>query len=219
EVAGGREGWARGGVKRKGGEVRGKGEGGAGRAGARAGMEGGENPWRKYDNPRRCALRIRFKIDQAAHRLVVEIEPARIEQRLKWFQRQLIARDGCEQRRRDRMALAAALERVAPPLQPDLPRQRLVRPLAHAGDFQIERVERKKRVAMLGGSKQGGEKAVLVRRPDEPLAMGKCILHRAPHGAPKGAPRAITASRWMPSLCPPLPLLPCASFRRRDRSG
>ena len=72
---------------------------------------------------------------------------------------------------------------------------------------------------MLGGSKQSAEKAVLVRRPDEPLAMGKRILHGALYGAPKAATRAITAWRWMPSLYPSLPPLPCASFRRRDKSG
>ncbi len=74
---------------------------------------------------------------------------------------------------------ARVAQHIAPPLQPDLSRDRLVSDLAHAGDFQIERVEGKQRVPMLGGSKQAGEKAVLVRRAYEPLAMGKCILHRA----------------------------------------
>src|SRR4029450_2342080 len=70
---------------------------------------------------------------------------------------------------------ARAAQHIAPPLQPDLSRERLVSGLADAGDFQIERVERKQRGPMLGGSKQGGEKTVLIRDPDQPLAMGKCI--------------------------------------------
>src|SRR4029450_10125347 len=68
---------------------------------------------------------------------------------------------------------ARAAQHIAPPLQPDLSRERLVSGLADAGDFQIERVEGKQRGPMLGGSKQGGEKTVLIRDPDQPLAMGR----------------------------------------------
>src|SRR5262245_32760676 len=108
---------------------------------------------------------------------------------------------------------ALAAQRIAPPLQPDLARTCLAGGLADAGDFQIERVERKQRGPMLGGSKQGGEKTVLIREPDEPLAMGKCILHRVAVSA------SVTAWRSMSSLSLPLPQLPCALSRRRDRSG
>jgi len=62
------------------------------------------------------------------------------------------------------LAPARTVEDVAPPLQADLPCHRLANDLAHAGDFYVEGVERKQRVPMLGGSKQAGEKAVLVRR-------------------------------------------------------
>src|SRR5215211_2923579 len=106
---------------------------------------------------------------------------------------------------------ARAAQHIAPPLQPNLSRERLVSGLADASDFQIERVERKQRGPVLGGSKQGGEKTVLIREPNEPLAMGKCILHRV-------AARAM-AWRSMSSLSLPRPQLPCALSRRRDRSG
>src|ERR671930_1752888 len=76
-------------------------------------------------------------------------------------------------------AAAPAAQHIAPPLEADLSRDRLVNELAHAGDFQIERIKGKQRVPVLKGSKQAGEKAVLVGRAYEPLAMGKCILHRA----------------------------------------
>ena len=184
------------GVDRKCREQPGNGVREAGMANQHPGIDAaGENSCRERDKPGRHTLCIRFEIGQGAHRLVVEIESTRIEQCLKSLRRQLIARDGCEQRRCDRMALAAASQRVAPPLQPDLPRKRLAGHLAHACDFQIERVQRKERVPMLGGSKQSAEKAVLIGRADEPLAMGKRILHGALYGAPQAASRAIT-SAW-----------------------
>src|SRR6516165_1237745 len=75
------------------------------------------------------------------------------------------------------LAPAGTVEDVAPPLQADFPCYRLANDLAHAGDFHVEGVERNQRVPMLGGGKQGGEKAVLVRRAQQRLAMGECILH------------------------------------------
>ncbi len=62
------------------------------------------------------------------------------------------------------LAPAHTAQHVAPPLQPDFPRYGLANDLTHAGDFHVEGVERDQRVPMLGGGKQGGEKAVLVRR-------------------------------------------------------
>jgi len=62
------------------------------------------------------------------------------------------------------LAPGRTVEDVAPPLQADFPCHRLANDLAHAGDFHVEGVERNQCVPMLGGGKQGGEKAVLVRR-------------------------------------------------------
>jgi hypothetical protein len=62
------------------------------------------------------------------------------------------------------LAPVRTAQRVAPPLQPDFSRYGLANDLTHAGDFHVEGVERKQRVATLGGGKQGGEKAILVRR-------------------------------------------------------
>src|SRR5215831_5101220 len=136
---------------------------------------------RERDEARGSAVRVGFEIGKRRHRLVVEIESARIDERLERLQRQPVARDGGGQRRRHRVGRdlvpARTAQYVAPPLQPDFPRHGLANDLTHAGDFQVEGVERKQRVATLGGSKQGGEKAILVRRAYEPLAMGECILH------------------------------------------
>jgi len=129
---------------------------------------GSENLRRERDEARGGAVSIGFEIGKRRHRFVVEIEPARLDQRLEWLPRQPVARHACKQRRRHRMrrdlAPARAIEDVAPPLQADFPCDRLANDLAHAGDFHVEGIERKQRVPMLGGRKQGGEKAVLVRR-------------------------------------------------------
>jgi hypothetical protein len=129
---------------------------------------GRENLRRKRDKARGGAVGIGFEIGKRRHRLVVEIEPARLDERLEWLRRQPVARHACEQRRRHRMgrdlAPARTADDIAPPLQPDFPRYGLANDLAHAGDFHVEGVERDQRVPMLGGGKQGGEKAVLVRR-------------------------------------------------------
>src|SRR5262249_5331132 len=176
---------------------------------------------------------------------VVEIEPARIDERLERLQRQPVARDGGEQRRRHRVGRdlvpARTAQYVAPPLQPDFPRHGLANDLTHAGDFQVEGVERKQRVATLGGGKQGGEKAILVRRAEEPFAMGECILHG--RSVPLAKPASLaahsranvglegtlanygsrvggaTTSQARSSLSLPAPRLPSASSPPRDKSG
>src|SRR5512133_3481514 len=118
------------------------------------------------------------------------------------------------------------LKHIAPPLQPDLSCKRLVYDLAHPGDFQVERIERKQRWPVLGGCKQRGEKAIPIRRADEPLAMGECILHGVGHGATElcASSRAVSIrlamTLWsMPSLSLASLRLPCALCRLRDRSG
>ena len=142
---------------------------------------GREDLRRERDEARGGAVGIGFEIGKRRHRFVVEIEPARLDERLEPLRRQPVARDAREQRRRHRMsrdlAPAHTVQHVAPPLQPDFPRYGLANDLAHAGNFHIEGVERNQRVAMLGGGKQGGEKAVLVCCAYQPFAMGECILH------------------------------------------
>ena len=69
---------------------------------------------------------IGLELGERRHRLVVEIEAARIDQRREPLRRQPVAGDGRGQRRRDRMgrdlAAPVAAEHIAPPLQPDLAR-------------------------------------------------------------------------------------------------
>ena len=138
-----------------------------------------ENPRRQRDQVRGHAAGVAFEIGERRHRIVVEIEPARRDQRIEPLHRQLVARNGRAQRRRHRMrpdlAAALAVEHIAPPLQPDLAGQRIANDLAHARDLQVEGIERKQRAAMLGRRKQRGEKAVPVRRAHQRLAMG--VLH------------------------------------------
>jgi hypothetical protein len=59
----------------------------------------------------------------------------------------------------------------SPPLEPDLARPRIADYLAYPGDFQIERVKRKERPAMLCRREQSTEEALLVARTNELLAM------------------------------------------------
>src|SRR5258707_1356521 len=86
------------------------------------------------------------RTSERAHRVVVEIEPARRDERLEPLQRQLVARDGREQRRRHRvrldLAAAGAAQDVAPPLQTDLTRERLAHDLTHPRDLDIEGIQR-----------------------------------------------------------------------------
>src|SRR5262245_59259550 len=98
---------------------------------------------------------------------------------------------------RRNLASPLPLEHITPPLQPDLPCKRLVHDLAHAGDFKVERVEGEQRRPMLSGRKQDGEKAIPIRRADEPLAMGECILHGIGHAArePRASSRAVSFRR------------------------
>src|SRR5438552_8151016 len=76
------------------------------------------------------------------------------------------------------LAAASLREHVAPPLQADFARHRLVRELPHARDFDIECVEREQRAADARGRKQCCEKAVLVGRAHQRLAMIEGIGHR-----------------------------------------
>ena len=152
-----------------------------------------ENAGRELDERRRGGARIVVEIGQPAHRIVVEIEAARRDQAGQQLGRQPVARHRREQGRRHRVGLDVAGgfagDRIAPPLQPDLAGQRLVNDLAHPRDLDIEGIERIERAAMLGRSEQGGEKAILVGRAHQRLAMGECILHGATLSGP--APAAI----------------------------
>ena len=71
----------------------------------------------------------------------------------------------------DRVALGAALppvrQHVRPPLQPDLTGQRLGDLLAHAGDLDIEGIEREQRPPPIGSNEQGRGVADEVVAADE----------------------------------------------------
>ena len=96
--------------------------------------------------------------------------------------RKPMALDSSQQRRGDRIgarfAGAFAGDHVAPPLQPNFSRQRLVRDLAHSRYFGVESIERVEPVALVGGGKQRGNEAVPVGLPYQLGAMGEFI-----HGA------------------------------------
>src|SRR6202040_2814979 len=97
---------------------------------------------------------------------------------------QCVLRNSCEQSSSDRTGLRSAArlsgQHIAPPLQPDFSCQRGARSFPHAGDLEIEGVERKQPGAMLRRREQRGKKAIPVARANLRLAVRKCILHRSP---------------------------------------
>jgi hypothetical protein len=146
-----------------------------------------EDPRRHAEQGRcRCAP-IGLELAHRHDRIVVKVARARIDQGVKRSDRQAAARDRVQERGRDRIrrrvAGRPAAQRVAPPLQPDLARQRLVRDLPDARDFDVEPIEREKMRTPVGRRKQAGQEAVLVRLPHQRLAMGISVLHRQPNGA------------------------------------
>ncbi len=140
-----------------------------------------EDARRQRDQAAGYTFAIAFQLGQRPHRFIVEIEAARIDHGHKAMRRQRIPCHGRPQCRRHRicidLAAAGSDEHIAPPLQPDFPRQRLARRFAHARDLQVEGIQRTERAAVLGRREQGREIAVLVGRPNQRLAMAECIVH------------------------------------------
>ena len=95
---------------------------------------------------------IALKAFEVRHWIVIEIEPPRPEQAQQRAGRQLVALHGLQQGIGQRVlahrAVALALERIGPPLQPDLARRRLRHPFAGQRDFGIEGIERRDRIAV-----------------------------------------------------------------------
>ena len=169
-----------GGMKRKGAQQPCNRVGDAGRSRDFVGICA-QNLGRQRNQCRGRLDRIGVEIGERRHRIVVEIEQARLDEIAKRGNRKVMTFDRLQQRRRDRIGgrLPAPLptQHVDPPLQADFARQRLTRNVAHARHFGIEGIEGIERAAMLGRCEQGGEEAVLVRRADQLLAMGEGILH------------------------------------------
>src|SRR5262249_29358591 len=91
--------WPRAALDRKRREQPGKRMGKAGVTAQRADIRlatGSEDLRRERDEARGGAVRVDFEIGKRRHRLVVEIEPARIDERLERRRRQPVARDGGE---------------------------------------------------------------------------------------------------------------------------
>ena len=99
-----------------------------------------------------------------------------------------VARDARAQGGRDRMrrrlAVALALEHLAPPLQADLARHRLARHLAHAADFDGEGIERGERIAFVRRREQRREIAVAVVLAHQRRAMVGIVHATAMSAAP-----------------------------------
>ena len=72
---------------------------------------------------------------------------------------------------RCRLARTLAVERIAPPLQPDRRRERFMRQQGNACDFDIESIQRKYRIAPRGGCEQCAQETVLIGLADQRLAM------------------------------------------------
>ena len=110
-----------------------------GRAGI---LAAGKHDRGELDQRGRRVAGIAFEVVQARHRVVVEIEDARLEEIVEGAERQPELGDRFGERARDRMAAAIATERVAPPLQADLAERRLAHAVADARDLGVEGVER-----------------------------------------------------------------------------
>ncbi len=119
---------------------------------------------------------IALEVAQRRHRVVIEVEDARLDQPRQRRDRQAIARDRVEQRGGDgvplRLAAGLPFEQVAPPLHPDFARQRLADEGADAGDLEAEGIERKQRRALRFGRIEAGDVAVVVLLAHQRGAMG-----------------------------------------------
>src|SRR5665213_2932433 len=104
---------------------------------------------------------------EAGGRIGVEIALARVDQPVERITAQPAPADHLGNRLGDVVPprLAAGkrrLNRLAPPLQADLPEHRLAHALAHAGDLIVEGVKREQRLAVPGRREQRGLEAVPV---------------------------------------------------------
>jgi len=141
-----------------------------------------ENLRSERHEPASDGVRIARKIGKRTHRFVVQVVPERVHKTLQLFPRESVFCDGSHQSGGDRVSLRLTrlgMQDIAPPLQADLARQRLAHELADAGDFQIERIERKECPAMLEWRKQAGKKSVAISGANQRLTVYCCVLHEA----------------------------------------
>jgi hypothetical protein len=140
-----------------------------------------EDPRGEIEDGRRGLPTMRFKRVEARERIVVEIEGTHIDQCVERLERQSAARDGVEQRCRNRMpadvAARRAGQRIAPPLQPHLAGECLVHPLRHDCDLTIERVERMQVRSPVGAREQAGKPAVVILLSNQAFAVRVIPAH------------------------------------------
>ena len=116
---------------------------------------------------------------QVVERPVAKIGRATVEDRVKAGTLQPPGSDRFGERREDRVVahrtLIDPVDRVAPPLQPDLAQQRLRYDFRGLGGLQVEGVEGEQRVPLAAGGEQRGKVALAVETADFCRAVGTGI--------------------------------------------
>ena len=232
----------------KGPDQAGQGIGDAGMPGhvGRAGVAAISQDQRCELHQRRGGLAaIALQIARRRHRIVIEVEDARIDEIDERFHRQAPTADHIDQRRGHGMAgniaTCLAVQHVAPPLQAHLPRQRGRDAFAHGGDFDIEGIKRHQVGTKRRGREKARQPAVLVRRAHQFLAGLERVGHLMPHDGlcpyrpcqlrrpsiPGTAPVSKVERHSRSTGCPPFPIR-CpiraaiahhGAFRRRRTRG
>ncbi len=118
----------------------------------------GQHDRGEADQARRRLAAIALEVVQGRDRIVVEVEHPCVDEVDERLPRQTEGHDRVVQSRRDRVgahvAARLALQRVAPPLQPDLAEHGLANGIAHAGDLEAEGVKGEEIWALVGRGEQ-----------------------------------------------------------------
>ena len=116
---------------------------------------------------------------QVVERPVAEIARTTVEDRVKAGTLQAAGRDRLGERRENRVLahrpVIEPVDRLAPPLQPDLAQKRFRNDFRRLGGLQVEGVEGEQRVPPLAGSEQRGKVALAVETADFGRAVGTGI--------------------------------------------
>ena len=134
---------------------------------------------RQLHQRRRRFTGIAFKITKARHRIIVEIEGARLDQVEEGLTRQAVALDHRQQRDRDGMRADIPPhlpgQTVAPPLKPHLARQGIADDITHPRDLHVEGIERVDRRSIGGRNEQPRQKSILVPLTHDVLTMSIAV--------------------------------------------
>src|ERR1700704_5650641 len=125
-----------------------------------------KNARREFDQRGKGIAHIGFEVVETNQGLAIDIMTARLDQRLEQVLRQCVTAPRIAKSRSNRMAGgllgSPPLYDIAPPLQAYLAGQRLAHTCAYVRNFQVEGIERIKRLPPISRREQAGEVTVLV---------------------------------------------------------